>query len=151
MQTFLPYLDFGASARVLDRQRLGKQRVEALMILRVLLRDPRGPEPGWAHHPAVLMWKGHELMLLEYLAAVCTEWKRRGYIDSCLSEGLRLCHLRLFHPVSLPWWLGLPEFHLSHQSNLLRKAPWLYGMHFHVPDDLPYYWPERVNSQRGTR
>ena len=29
MQTFLPYEDFRASARVLDRQRLGKQRVEA--------------------------------------------------------------------------------------------------------------------------
>lgn len=28
MQTFLPYQNFVASARVLDRQRLGKQRVE---------------------------------------------------------------------------------------------------------------------------
>ncbi|MDQ1681515.1 MAG: hypothetical protein QOH99_56, partial [Frankiaceae bacterium] len=34
MQTFLPYADFGASARVLDDRRLGKQRVETLQILR---------------------------------------------------------------------------------------------------------------------
>jgi len=29
MQTFLPYPDFARSAAVLDRQRLGKQRLEA--------------------------------------------------------------------------------------------------------------------------
>jgi Pyrimidine dimer DNA glycosylase len=37
MQTFLPYPDFVACARVLDSRRLGKQRVEALQILRALL------------------------------------------------------------------------------------------------------------------
>ena len=30
MQTFLPYSNFKKSAKCLDRQRLGKQRVEAL-------------------------------------------------------------------------------------------------------------------------
>jgi hypothetical protein len=55
LQTFLPYLDFVACARVLDSRRLGKQRVEALQILRALLV----PEYGWRHHPAVLMWKGY--------------------------------------------------------------------------------------------
>jgi hypothetical protein len=34
VQTFLPYADFAESARVLDRARLGKQRVEALQVLR---------------------------------------------------------------------------------------------------------------------
>ena len=33
MQTFLPFPDFQQSAAVLDRVRLGKQRVEALQIL----------------------------------------------------------------------------------------------------------------------
>ena len=33
MQTFLPYPDFARSARVLDRKRLGKQRVETLQVL----------------------------------------------------------------------------------------------------------------------
>lgn len=37
MQTFLPYADFRASAHVLDRQRLGKQRVETLQIMQALL------------------------------------------------------------------------------------------------------------------
>ena len=38
MQTFLPYPDFERSAKVLDNKRLGKQRVEVLQILNVLLR-----------------------------------------------------------------------------------------------------------------
>ena len=36
MQTFLPFPDFVASARSLDRLRLGKQRVETLQILNAL-------------------------------------------------------------------------------------------------------------------
>lgn len=37
MQTFLPYPNFKASARVLDTKRLGKQRVENLQIMSALL------------------------------------------------------------------------------------------------------------------
>lgn len=37
MQTFLPYPDFCGTALVLDRKRLGKQRVEALQVLRGLI------------------------------------------------------------------------------------------------------------------
>lgn len=36
VNTFLPYPDFKASAKVLDRSRLGKQRLEAYMILCIL-------------------------------------------------------------------------------------------------------------------
>ena len=49
MQTFLPYEDFRASARVLDRQRLGKQRVEAKQILQALERP--GEPSGWEGIP----------------------------------------------------------------------------------------------------
>jgi len=47
MQTFLPYPDVEASARVLDTKRLGKQRVECLQVLRGLTI----PTYGWCHHP----------------------------------------------------------------------------------------------------
>ena len=45
MQTFLPYHDFAATARALDRQRLGNQRGEAKVILKrkIELLRPRGP------------------------------------------------------------------------------------------------------------
>lgn len=79
MQTFLPYPNFSGSAEVLDPRRLGKQRVEAMQILRALTR----PVYGWKHHPAVLMWRGHEEALGAYAVAICREWCRRGHADTC--------------------------------------------------------------------
>ncbi|MFK5143433.1 MSMEG_6728 family protein, partial [Klebsiella pneumoniae] len=82
MQTFLPYSSFKASAKVLDRQRLGKQRVECLQILNVLF----GVKSSWANHPAVLMWKGYEGALIEYSLTICEEWTSRGYKDTCAAK-----------------------------------------------------------------
>jgi hypothetical protein len=62
VQTFVPYADFAATARVLDTKRLGKQRVEVIQIVRALTV----PGYAWASHPAVLMWKGHEEALGRY-------------------------------------------------------------------------------------
>lgn len=67
MQTFLPYADFAASAAVLDKPRLGKQRVEALQVLRALTY----PTYGWKRHPAVRMWAGFERGVAAYGLAVC--------------------------------------------------------------------------------
>jgi len=62
MQTFLPYSSFIESVRCLDRQRLGKQRVEALQILNAL----NGKSKGWTNHPATKMWCGYEEALCLY-------------------------------------------------------------------------------------
>ncbi|HEY9473227.1 MAG TPA: MSMEG_6728 family protein, partial [Mycobacteriales bacterium] len=62
MQTFLPYPGFTDCAGVLDQRRLGKQRVEALQVLRGLTV----PDYGWRHHPAVKMWAGYEEALVRY-------------------------------------------------------------------------------------
>lgn len=137
MQTFLPYPDFYESAEVLDRQRLGKQRVEAWQILLTLkgLTDKR----GWANHPATKMWAGHERSLAVYGSVMCSEWIRRGYKDTLLTR---------FTPHILggmavpPKWLGDKDFHLSHRSNLLRKLRAHYEAFWpDDPDDLPYVWP----------
>jgi Pyrimidine dimer DNA glycosylase len=150
MQTFLPYPDFAACARVLDTRRLGKQRVEALQIVRALLV----PDYGWRHHPAVLMWKGHPEALGRYGIEVCGEWRARGFADTCQPK--ILAHLGLLDVElvrgqeelaaagALPPWLGDAALHRSHQSALLRKDPEFYGPRFPgVPDDLPYVWPVR--------
>jgi hypothetical protein len=130
MQTFLPYADFAASAAALDRQRLGKQRVEVLQLLK----------GSWPNHPASKMWRGHRLALVQYGLAVCAEWRRRGYADTCTTK------IAAFIPpadMGLPSWLGDPAFHLSHRSNLVRKLPEHYGPMFPgVPANLPYVWPE---------
>ena len=137
VQTFLPYPDYRESARVLDRQRLGKQRVEGWQILQTLkgLTDKR----GWANHPAVKMWAGHERSLAVYCSEMCVQWISRGYKDTLLPRFT----LHLLGGIAVPpEWLGDPAFHASHRSNLLRKAPDHYRTFWpHEPDDLPYLWP----------
>ncbi|SRR5487761_2180339 len=132
MQTFLPYPDFRASATCLDYRRLGKQRLEARQLLRVL----QNPEQrGWRRHPAALMWSGYEDALALYMNAIITEWKRRGFHNS-----MELAQIPDAPP--MPWWLGDPAFHAAHRSNLLRKDPVFYGQYgWSEPPDLPYIWP----------
>jgi hypothetical protein len=144
VQTFLPYPDFAATAGVLDRRRLGNQRSEALVILRVC----RIPTYGWQNHPAVRMWRGYEEALISYGVAICDRWTALGYGDTVKAK--LLVHAaeearvqeQLARPRRLPPWLGDVRVHRSHQSALLRKDPAWYRQYFpDVPDDLPYFWP----------
>lgn len=142
MQTFLPYEDFEASAEVLDYKRLGKQRVETWQILRALAGETR----GWTSHPATRMWDGYETKLTEYGVVVCREWIRRGYKDTMLQrfeELLEKSTTQRREEVSpSPDWLGRPDLHRSHQSNLVRKDPDFYGPVFpDVSPDMGYVWP----------
>lgn len=121
---------------MLDNKRLGKQRVEAYQITRVL----KGLTKGWRNHPAVLMWREYEPALYEYGRLVCVEWIRRGFQDTMLERFP-------VEPVTLPSWLGDSRLHLSHQSNLIRKYPEHYRRYFPtVADDLPYYWVTKEND-----
>ncbi|MDQ3037035.1 MAG: MSMEG_6728 family protein [Myxococcota bacterium] len=118
MQTFLPFESFDESARVLDPLRLGKQRVEALQILRALHFD----DYGWQTHPAVCMWRGHEAALIAYGVAITEEWIRRGHDDTCLDRILEFGEAPSASAGDeRPHWLGWPELHRSHRSALLRK------------------------------
>ncbi len=122
MQTFLPYADFERCAAALDSQRLGKQRVEAFEILRVL----RGESRGWRNHPAALMWRGYTNTIERYP----------------LPDGMEIV---------APPWLGDEELHASHRSNLPRKDAAFYGRYgWSGLPDLPYVWPVRL-ERRGDR
>jgi hypothetical protein len=139
---------------VLDNPRLGKQRVETLQVMQVLLRlrwdnaagiiHPFMPK-GWRTHPVVLMWQGYETGLATYQRSICAEWTSRGFADTCRmkTDGLLAVALEDGHASgTTPPWLGDEALHLSHQSNLVRKDPDVYGPLFPgVPDDLPYVWP----------
>jgi hypothetical protein len=149
VQTFLPYPGFAATARVLDPRRLGKQRVEALQVLRALTV----PGYGWRHHPVVRMWRGYEEALTRYGLEICREWTATGRRDTCAASlGAEFTAVtarrtprtqaELAGAGALPPWLGDPEFHRSHRSALVRKDPGYYRPLFpDVPDDLPYVWP----------
>lgn len=136
MNTFLPYPDFAKSAACLDRARLGKQRVEVLQLLKAL----SVPGAGWANHPATKMWRGHVGSLCLYGLAICAEWQKRGYKDTCADKITTFAADRHICFES-PLWLGDEEFHRSHRSNLTRKAPEHYSQYWSEPSDLPYIWP----------
>jgi hypothetical protein len=153
MQTFLPWDDFDDSAACLDRQRLGKQRVETMQILNVLeaIQPDRfasriqliGPQHGWTRHPAVLMWKGYEMALCDYGLAICYEWLSRGYKDGVKARFIEFQDK--YHPgtpYTDPPWLGREELHSSHRAALVHKLPEYYADQF--PDataKLDYWWP----------
>lgn len=140
MQTFLQYPSFEATAKSLDYRRLGKQRVEAMQILKAMERT----SGGWVNHPATKMWRGHRVQLCRYAIAMCDEWIARGFRDNlwngfvameqaCLAQG---------ETDSLPSWFGRDDIHSSHRSNLLRKKPEFYSQFgWSESPDLPYIWP----------
>lgn len=142
MQTFMPYPDFEKSAACLDYRRLGKQRLEAMQILRILRGE--ATSKAWANHPAVRMWRGNEAQLWSYAVIVCREWISRGYKDTILKQ---LYELYPAYAVDLqvdvkPVWFGDNRFHGSHRSNLLRKDKAFYSKYrWPEKNDLPYFWP----------
>jgi hypothetical protein len=138
------------SAKVLDRQRLGKQRIETKQIVQTLLGESKGL--GWANHPAVLMWKGHEYQLCIFGVWTCREWILRGYEDNQLtwfvSKSLELSWSGASE--LYPLWFGNERVHGSHKRKLIWKDPdWYlprfpeyYGEKF---DEEPaYFWPGLV-------
>lgn len=158
MQTFLPYPDCHKSAKSLDRQRLGKQRVEALQIASCLCL---AGSTGWKNHPAVKMWSGYEPALIGYAIAVCQEWTSRNYKDTCKEKILKigvsskvlskkesklpdaLLFALLFNESTIPHWYDDFDFHEAHRSNLVRKNPEHYRPMFgyELSDSIPYVWP----------
>lgn len=76
MQTFLPSANPVTAARILDSKRLNKQILECYQILNVL--SGKSPTGGWRNHPAVLMWKGYERGLWQYVQAMIREARNRG-------------------------------------------------------------------------
>ena len=122
---------------MLDRQRLGKQRIEARQILQTL----RGDTSGWKHHPAVKMWKSYERALCYYGIAICNEWIARGYEDHQRALFCQWCY-DYRDQLQGPWWLEDPRLHASHRAALLFKAPEHYGtLGWTEKPVIAYWWP----------
>ena len=120
----------------LDPRRLNKQITEAEQILKAL--DGTYTK-GWIHHPAVLMWKGYENALKEYIN-VLWDWWMEYYAKNDRKNGKQI----IVGDVEYPLWFGLPEFHISHKSNLLRKDYEYYSRYnWNVPSDIEYFWPTK--------
>jgi hypothetical protein len=165
MQTFLPYADATATARCLDDQRLGKQRVEAMQVLSIINMMTWDPSVGsyvvsgkvspYAHHPVVKMWRGHCGYLVFYTREICREWRRRGFLDSV--ESRLMSNFGWFlssGTVPTPPWLGDPRLHASHRSILLAKDRFHYQQFGWKEEPAvrgsnerwPYFWPTEARE-----
>lgn len=140
VNTFLVCADFNKAAAALDSRRLGKQRVEAMQIINILLEakrlgkiyhintntitghievftrcksDGTCKKIGFYKHPAVLAWVGHVSGLAVYTNACIDEWVRRGYNNSMAKYTVR--------NATYPWWVKCRVIHMSHRAALLRK------------------------------
>jgi hypothetical protein len=130
MQTFLPYADFRTSLDCLDNRRLGKQRVEAMQLVRAIETNS-----AWSRHPAARMWKNFVPALKLYHDIAIRVWLERGFKNSMVEYNEEVS--------DFPMWLGKENFHSAHRSNLLRKDPIHYGKFgWKELPNLPYVWPE---------
>lgn len=152
MQTFLPSPSFTRSATVLDRARLGKQRVEVVQLLRALT----GEREGWRTHPAAAMWRGYEGALVVYGVTVADEWTERGYEDRQRDVILDLAERHgidigeRHRDPAMPPWLGDEAFHRAHRSNLRRKDPVHYGPHLGAGDGSRLFAAKAIAARRLT-
>jgi hypothetical protein len=76
---------------------------------------------------------------------MCHEWVvNRRYKDTCWIKAIEVGPRppNIGCKTKMPHWIGDKGFHLSHQSNLLRKNKEYYGKFFFgIPNNLPYVWP----------
>jgi hypothetical protein len=140
MQTFVPYSDFFQSLSILDNKRLGKQRVETLQILNILLDRPTKTGKkykGWVNHPAVILWENNIEALKLYLNISIDIWISKGFSNNIKKEAV-------IDDPQYPGWWGTQILHDSHKENLLRKDRDHYTQFF--PSYKPsnkYIWVDR--------
>jgi hypothetical protein len=161
MQTFLPLTSNADDiAKVLDNKRLNKQALEGWQILMTLLElDPDGNHrvpKGWVNHPAVKMWRGHEMALFMYINAMVNEWLNRGFkstigtkawntIQTALSKNI------ISDEITSPAWLEnkqlFEQIASSHRLALLTKDYEWYSQFGWAedtgskPETYEYLWP----------
>ena len=151
MQTFLPSGNAIFAAQALDNKRLNKQILEGYQILNVL--SGNSPTGAWRNHPAVLMWKGHEGALLEYINEMISEAKHRGIKTENNEANIK----RISSPnwnTEKPNWMRdkktLGRIVATHRANLYRKDPIYYAEYavavnheLNQPccEKCQYYWP----------
>ena len=136
VNTFAVSASVQECAKSLDYRRLGKQRVEAYQIWKVI----KGYSNGWRHHPVVKSWVGYSCALAMYTNAMIDEWVARGYNNTMK----KLPHCK--NPV-FPWWWGWKAVMLSHRASLNRKMPEYYSFEVGEYQKHGYVWPSKVPEE----
>lgn len=142
VQLLLPYNDFTQSVKILDDDRLRRQRSDVMTLLRAMTDS----EHRNHHHPCCRMWRTHGYWVVQYGLAASAEWMARGNTDNTLGE--LMAWMQDFPASAKPEWFGDHDLHRSHQSYLVRTNPDRYREHFPiVPADLEMIWPGIENAR----
>ena len=148
VNTFLVHPDYAISAKVLDRARLGKQRVECAQIIDAItaLKENRAEKRGWTNHPATRSWVDNLDSLKLYFNAVVSEWIARGGANN----------YELYTDIDpntpKPYWADCAPVHYSHMAQLTQKDPRYYSeenLKDKVPPEMLEYFlsmPEKYKS-----
>ena len=166
MQTFLPQADLHTSAYFLDNKRLNKQILEGYQILNVL--SGKSKTGGWRNHPAVLMWRGFERGLWEYIQSMIQEAKMRGIRtennEANLNDLKDQCWEEWGNTAPSFWQdeTKLMRVITTHRANLFKKDPVYYieyqyavNSPYNIPccpdrkEPCKYYWPTHNNGQKS--
>lgn len=148
MQTFFTYPSFEDTAKSLDNKRLGKQRVEAMQILKIVewYETRKGPKPAWNRHPAVLQWVGYSEALRQYLQAMIDEWVHRGFNNTIQSGVTDIIAV-------MPWWTSCDRYTRevirTHRARLMQKDSDYYFWENIETSGVDYYWPVRIDKKVG--
>lgn len=150
---FHPHLTAEDSLACLDDRRLGKQRLEALQIIR-LLDSSVTVTRGFSRHPAVLSYRGYVPYLKLYYNACLEEWCRRGKKNTMAPLPVE-CEAP--NGVVVPWFIPCVPRLMADRAALLRKDPVWYGRQFaslNIPEyyhSLGYCWISKLTEDQAAR
>ena len=153
IQTWLPLPSYKDSIECLSREHLILQRLNILEIMEefhaIPEEDSALPGDYDSHdldgHPVLDMWKGHEVQLVELGLQTCEHYVKLTGKEDPLYQ--RLANHQEWATsedadFSKPRWLGDVDFHLSHQSELLRRDREHYVAYFTEDRDRKLIWPQ---------
>lgn len=153
MQTFFPFPDPVQSAEVLGNDELVQQIADIVVILNTLNETE---DTGFADHPVVKMWRGHEVYLAHYGLILCDELTTNRPVILAFvvttPEEVQTSREKIEQhldwsasgdfDMNPPFWIRDPNLTKAHRSELLRINPRLYRNYFPTtPMDIPTYWP----------
>lgn len=116
---FVLHPDVNVNASLLDDTRLGKQRLEARQIIKIL-EAPIHQKMSWRNHPITRSWIGYVDYLKHYYNAILLEWLRRGKNNT-------LSFYEVPEIIIEPHWWDIKEIRYTHQANLYLKMPHHYA------------------------
>lgn len=157
IQTWLPLPDFRQSLASLHDEDLERVRWNVLYLLEKFHDVEQTELPMHyratvtrlvVHSPIWQMWQGHEVQLAEYGLEACEEFSVRHHGPDPVYELIQ------FHQESAisenndmgkPVWFGDVDFHLGHQSALLKLRPAFYRGVF-IDSSHPLVWPRSAHA-----